>query len=411
MDDTCPQRECDEGRAPGSAIGDLPVATRAANTPGRRYRAWLIGGFKVVIGLGVLSWLLFSGAIDWRAIGGLTTAGWVLPVAGCLCLANFSLMAWRLRVLMMAQGLRLPIVSAFQLTVTATFFSWCIPGGTGGDLVKMYFLGRWNPGKVTEAVTITLWDRAIGLATFLMLALLAAAFAMRLVIGEPVLTGLLATCAAALVVGGVCLGLAWYTDWTQRWPLRNLARFGRVGSTILRMFGVMHAYRRRPGALAGAVLLSMCAQSCLVGTAYLLATVVAESGAQPIMLVLMPMGWVTNALPVSPGGLGVGEAAFEHLFKLVGLSGGASVLLSWRAVAMVMSLPGLWFYFRHREVTPRSGHGTGADAVCTGSPVRSASRTDSMGGVTSVADASEISATCSKPAGLTVERMGASSDT
>ncbi|MBN2560819.1 MAG: flippase-like domain-containing protein [Phycisphaerae bacterium] len=317
----------------------------------------------MALGLGVLAWLLFSGAIDWSAIGRLLTTRWVLPAAACLCLGNFTMTAWRLRVLMEAQDLRLPFASAFQLTVTAAFFSWCIPGGTGGDLVKMYFLGRWNPGKITEAVTITLWDRAIGLATFLMLALIAAAFVPSLVMSEPVVAGLLGTCAVALLVGAALLALALYTDWSQRWPLRTLEHLGRPGQTILRMFRVMHGYRRRPVALLSGVVLSLCAQACLLGTAFTLATVVTDSGARPIMLVLMPMGWVTNALPISPGGLGVGEAALEALFKLVGLSGGAAVSLSWRAVAMVMSLPGFWFYLRGRKAAPKAGHAAKAPGL------------------------------------------------
>ena len=314
-----------------------------------RLRRICLGVIQTAVGLGVLAWLLLSGAIDWHSIGRLLTVGWVLPTAAGLSLVNYAFMSWRLRVLMQAQDLRLPFLAAYRLTVTAAFFSWVIPGGTGGDLVKMYFLGRWYPGKVTEAITITLWDRAIGLATFLMLGLIAAAFMPNLALSLPAITSLLITCVAALLVGGVVLALALHTDWTQRWPLATLERFGRAGQTVLRMFRVMHAYRRRLGSLVAGVILSLCAQACLLATAYSLATVVVDGGARPVMLVVLPIGWVTNALPISPGGLGVGEAAQEQLFKLVGLSGGAAVSISWRAVAIVMSLPGLWFYFRGRR--------------------------------------------------------------
>lgn len=335
-------------------MGTAPAAPReetAGSASGkRRRRSRLISVVQAALGVAVLGWLLLSGAIDWRALAGLLTAGWVLPVTACLCLGNFAFAAWRLRVLMEAQDLRLPFMVAFRLSVTAVFFSWCIPGGTGGDLVKMYFLGRWNPGRVTEAVTITLWDRAIGLATFLILALGAAAFAPRLVMSEPILAALLAACAVLLLMGAAALALALHTDWSRRWPLARLERFGRPGRTVIRIFHVVHGYRRRPMALLAGIGLSLCAQACLLGGLLALATVVAEGGARPIMLVLMPMGTVTNALPITPGGLGVGEAAFEELFRLAGLSGGADVSLSWRAVAMVMSLPGMWFYLRYRSV-------------------------------------------------------------
>lgn len=314
-----------------------------------RLRRIIIAAVQTAIGLGVLVWLLLSGAIDWHSLKRLLSVAWVLPTAACLCLVNYAFMAWRLRVLMQAQDLPLPFAAAYRVTVTAAFFSWVIPGGTGGDLVKMYFLGRWYPGKITEAITITLWDRAIGLATFLMLGLIAAAFMPSLATSQPAIASLLITCAAVLLIGGVTLAMALYTDWTQRWPLVTLERFGRPGQTVLRMFRVMHAYRHRLGSLVGGVVLSLCAQGCLLATAYAIATVVVDGGARPTMLVVLPIGWVANALPLSPGGLGVGEAAQEQLFKLIGLSGGAAVSISWRAVAIVMSLPGIWFYFRGRH--------------------------------------------------------------
>lgn len=327
----------------------LPSPSRAATT-----RSVVVRILQLALGLGVLAWLLLSGAIQWNAVRGLLGSTWVLPVAALLQVVNLVFTAWRLRVLMEAQNLPLPFWSAFRLAYTAAFFSWCIPGGTGGDLVKMYYLGRWYPGKVTEAVTVTLWDRAVGLATFLMLALMAAAFVPSLVFEHRSVAALLGMCLGLLLVGGLGLGLALWTDWSRRWPLSALARLGRPGQTLIRVFHVVHAYRKRPQALFGGIGLSLCAQVCLLGITMAVATVVTAGGAKPIMLVLLPMGWVTNALPLSPGGLGVGEAAQEELFKLVGLSGGAAVSLSWRAVAMVVSLPGLWFYLRSRR--PETAH-------------------------------------------------------
>ena len=34
------------------------------------------------------------------------------------------------------------------------------------------------------------------------------------------------------------------------------------------------------------------------------------------MLLLIPIGFLANSLPVTPGGLGVGEAAMESLFRM-----------------------------------------------------------------------------------------------
>ena len=40
---------------------------------------------------------------------------------------------------------------------------------------------------------------------------------------------------------------------------------------------------------------------------------------------LMPIGLITVAIPIAPGGIGIGHAAFESLYQLAGLSGGADI--------------------------------------------------------------------------------------
>jgi hypothetical protein len=40
-----------------------------------------------------------------------------------------------------------------------------------------------------------------------------------------------------------------------------------------------------------------------------------------------PFGLLANAIPISPGGLGVGEQSFEFLFHLLGARNGASSFL------------------------------------------------------------------------------------
>ena len=54
-----------------------------------------------------------------------------------------------------------------------------------------------------------------------------------------------------------------------------------------------------------------------------------------------PLVVLANSLPVSPGGIGVGESAAKALFALLGATGGAEVMLLLRLVGAVVALPGL----------------------------------------------------------------------
>jgi hypothetical protein len=74
--------------------------------------------------------------------------------------------------------------------------------------------------------------------------------------------------------------------------------------------------------------------------------VVNPSGLAMKMCLVIPMGYIANSLPLTPGGLGVGETAFNALFDITGLRGGAEALLCWRIWSAFVGILGLIFYLR-----------------------------------------------------------------
>ena len=73
--------------------------------------------------------------------------------------------------------------------------------------------------------------------------------------------------------------------------------------------------------------------------------------AVPAVLVstLSLLGLVANALPITPGGVGVGEATAEALFRAVGVAGGAALVAAWRVGMLGVCVVGAGLYaFGHR---------------------------------------------------------------
>ncbi|MGH7551527.1 MAG: lysylphosphatidylglycerol synthase domain-containing protein, partial [Longimicrobiales bacterium] len=117
-------------------------------------------------------------------------------------------------------------------------------------------------------------------------------------------------------------------------------RQARLYDRVLRMMP-LHAYVERAAAAAHAfggrkrMVLAAASLSFVghIGTALmfvLIGRVVLP--ALPVLLtaLLALMGMVANALPITPGGLGVGEAAFDQLFGVLGVTGAAALLIVWR---------------------------------------------------------------------------------
>jgi len=129
--------------------------------------------------------------------------------------------------------------------------------------------------------------------------------------------------------------------------LRRIAShsFGRlrIGQHSTRFFDTLYAYRmnrENSAALLGAFVLSLLIQATVVAAIVLLVLANGETALNWQIVLVIPFGMLANALPLTPGGLGVGEVAFEALFQSVGATGGAEAILSWRVVTTLIDLCG-----------------------------------------------------------------------
>jgi hypothetical protein len=127
---------------------------------------------------------------------------------------------------------------------------------------------------------------------------------------------------------------------------RESAALPRWRQLACRVLDTIRTYGQSPGTLLGALLLSILANlSVLVITALAVLVLDPASLSSKICLVV-PIGQAVNGLPLTPGGLGVGEAALNALFKLTGLHGGGETFLCWRVWKAMVGLLGLVIYVR-----------------------------------------------------------------
>lgn len=321
----------------------LPLAVDGASSPARRI---LLALARLGIGVALLAYLVESRIINLRTLGSLVAA-WPLTLAAvALLLLDMGMMALRLSLLFRPQALRLSLDSAFRLTLTGQFFTAFLPGGAGGDVVKLYYATRENQGRRVEIATIVLLDRAIGLFSLLLLPLLIAPFFLPVVRASAVLRGLLMT-AALLALALVAAGFAVSSSYAARHRLtQRLLELAPGGSHARRMMGTLRSYRRYPRTLAAALGLSLAGNLMALASTIAVGLGMSPGAEAGRMALLIPLGQVANSLPLTPGGLGVGEAAFGLLFSLAGLTRGADILLGWRLVTLLVGMLGLFYYLQ-----------------------------------------------------------------
>jgi uncharacterized protein (TIRG00374 family) len=297
----------------------------------------------------VLVYLAASGNIKWSWLRGLAAVWPVTLAAFVLLMMSIGVTAWRLCVLMKPRGLHLSLASSMRLTLMGNFFNACLPGATSGDVVKIYYASEGNRGRRTELAAIILLDRAAGMFALVILPLLAAPFFSGLVGSSAVLQGLL---WAAASVAALMLALLLVSSSTKvrdsrvvSWAFRKLP----LARHIEKVFETLRVYRHNKRTLFVAVMISLLAHSMTIGVILLLAKATNPAAFAWQVSILAPLGFLANTLPLTPGGLGVGETAFNKLFGIAGLTGGAELLLGWRLLTILSGLIGLVFYLQGRK--------------------------------------------------------------
>jgi uncharacterized membrane protein YbhN (UPF0104 family) len=236
----------------------------------------------------------------------------------------------------------------------STFVGQVSFGPTSADAVRAIYawrLLRRARGRIAVSV---LADRALGL--FSLLAVTAAIMMLRWqrVREVPELSLLavsLLVCLAASVMTGAIL---FAMPSLSRLNLPRLQRYPRLQRLAAQISDVLMAFRKRPAALAAALCLSFVIHILTI-TAFLLIAQSLQVGDVTLLdvAVAAPLAMVANILPFTPGGLGVGEAAFDQICRWLAPPAAlsapyASIFFAFRAVSMVMLIPGAIAFVMHR---------------------------------------------------------------
>ena len=222
---------------------------------------------------------------------GLLLIGMMFPVQGA---------RWWL--LLRCRGLGVELRKAFRLTMVGLFFNFCMPGMTGGDVVKAYYAAKGS-GQRGVAVMSVAFDRIAGLFGLIILAgivglmLLGNELARSITAGIWILIG--------VIVAGGCvyfsqrtrklLGITWLLS---RFPEENI--FAKLDRAAV-------AYRHHTGAVLIAILISLPVHMAQVGAVALAGYSLGMEVEVGLMFTVLPVVFLAGALPISYQGLGVME--------------------------------------------------------------------------------------------------------
>lgn len=266
----------------------------------------------------------------WTVLGGLRFGAFFGVLAGVLGGVLCGVTRWWR--LLMACGVPTAYGRVARLTLLGMFWNLIVPGMTGGDVVKAGLAAKEHPEQRSAAVMAVALDRIIGLWTLLWIAT-GASWLLReelRVLVLPLLCVSVLGSVAMLVLGWPRLrdGLG-----AQRF-LRRLPV--RLDGTV----AALRSIAAEPFEVLGAVLLSAGNHACVAFAVYSVAHGMGDETAYLGCLAASVVASAVSAVPLAPGGWGVGEAAYAAMFGLLGAGEavGYAVSVSYRLCQTGVSL-------------------------------------------------------------------------
>jgi uncharacterized membrane protein YbhN (UPF0104 family) len=299
---------------------------------------------RLAFGFGILFYLAKSGQITLSSLIRVYRV-WPLTLAAIgILLLDILLMSIRASLLFRSARLNLSLSNSVQLNLIGFLFSTFLPGAAGGDIAKLVYAAKENKGSRAEVATVLILDRLVGLYSLVLLPLLFAPFFLGLTREVPILRRLLFL--DALLAGSMLLGagLVMIFPPTRAFVADLLGKWPGVKVFALRIIDALRRHGKARGSLFFALILSFMANLALIVVTGLALFVVSPGSFSIRLALVAPIGHLVNSLPLTPGGIGVGETAFNALFHLTGINGGAEALLCLRLWNFLVGLLGLLVY-------------------------------------------------------------------
>lgn len=328
----------------------------------------VITSLKIGLSVAIIAWLVYKARTtvgpdgtnvfdqlrsrpkDW----GLLALAWVC----CAMAVLLTMIRWWY--LVRALDIPFRFRDALRIGFLGYLFNLAPLGIVGGDLLKAWMIATEHREHRAKAVASVVIDRMIGLYLLFIVATIAIVSTRFWLLNDQngyilticrmtfVLTILGAVFILALLIPGL----------TEGRLSKALGRLPRIGHTVESLIDAVRMYRRKPGVLLGASLMSIGVHSFFATGVYLIARgLFGDVLSLAQHFVVMPLSAVTGVLPLP---LGPFEFVLEFFYTQVPTMGfivptgqGLVVALGYRLICILIAAIGYGYYLSSRREVAR----------------------------------------------------------
>lgn len=312
---------------------------------------------QVLVSGGVIAYLVWR--IDLGRTFDLIAESDPAPLVGALGIyvATTWAMAWRWQILLASKGIDEPLGWLTKVYFIGYAAGQILPTAVGGDAVRIVEHARRRPDVRAEAAGAVVLERVLGSAGTVVVVALGLAVAAGRYDNLRALVWLEALCAAGTAVLAVLLFSRRTSRHLQRYVF-PIGRRLRLERPLTNVYLAIHGYRSQPGALLAVLGITMASQLVRIVAIWMCGEAVGIDVSPLVFLILGPLLFLVQMVPVTLNGLGVREVFFVEFLTRFDVDPHAALAagLLFYAVTITTSLPGgfilLWRSLRPAAPRP-----------------------------------------------------------
>lgn len=303
---------------------------------------------KTLFAGGIITWLVTSGKLDMKLFLKALNSGSAVYISFALIIIGIILTAFRWKIILEAKSSKkLRIRDLFPIHWMGLFFSTFLPGVVTGDIIKLLYVKDLDKNFTkTYLLTSILIDRLIGLSALLLLAGTISIINYNDFVHFGPNIKRLVNFNLLLALGSLIFILSLFAPIKiQKYFEDLISKIPKIGEKISDLFHQTWIFGQSKKRVIQCLLLSVLVHVISIYNFYFIT--------KPFYTVdislahiygVIPIGFISTAIPIAPSGAGVGHVVFDTIFNFFKIEGGASLFNLFFLFQIMMNLLGFFPY-------------------------------------------------------------------
>lgn len=302
---------------------------------------------KIILAAGILYWLIVQGKLDFKLVLDTFRNPQYLIIAATLIAFQLFIAAYRFAFLIRIKTNKIKTSSYFSMHWISQLFSTILPGAFTSDLIKIGYINKNDPQVSKAYILFSIFiDRIIGLNSLLFVAgMTSLIFYSELIELHPMMGKIIFVNIFLFLISLFGMNLIFLNEKNQK-KLLKIIPSKKLKDLAVEIWKLKTHFKN----FLWAYIASIIGHLLGVLAFYIVNIPFFE---QPIKLkylaTLIPLGQLAVVIPISPGGIGVGHAAFASLFNFIHHSNGASLYNVYWIMLLIVSLFGIFPFILKKQ--------------------------------------------------------------